>query len=316
VVGTGTGPLRYQWQKDGLDLLPSASVTGSTTATLTLLNAQADSQGSYRCIVSNTVGTTTSQDAALTVLPTQEASVFSIYPPVVRTGELVRVQGSHLNWTTRVHMVSGSGSQLVANVVRISPEELLITAPAAAAGQTLPLVITTRHSSITTVQQVSYSTAAQNNSFATARVLLPTDTSITGDNTSFTGETDEPRHALPANYAYPSEYDAVKSAWFQWRPTMSGTYLLTTAGSRFNTRLAVYAGSSLPALTLLGSNDDADPNLRPRTSQLSLYVTSGETYYFVLDGFDYSYFDLAAFRTQYVREYGPYVLAVTRRPGG
>ena len=36
VTATGTAPLSYQWQKDGVDLTDGGSITGATTATLTI----------------------------------------------------------------------------------------------------------------------------------------------------------------------------------------------------------------------------------------------------------------------------------------
>jgi pectate lyase len=61
VVATGTAPLAYQWYKDG------AFVAGATAATLTLNNAQTTQSGSYTVIVSNNVGSTTSDAAAVAV---------------------------------------------------------------------------------------------------------------------------------------------------------------------------------------------------------------------------------------------------------
>jgi hypothetical protein len=62
VVATGTGPLRYQWQKDG-EPVPSA-----TNATLSLPAVTSALAGAYRVVVTNTLGTATSTPATLTVL--------------------------------------------------------------------------------------------------------------------------------------------------------------------------------------------------------------------------------------------------------
>jgi len=61
VVATGTGPLSYQWQKDGV------AIAGATNATLNLTNANAATAGAYRVVVTNSGGSTTSSAAALTV---------------------------------------------------------------------------------------------------------------------------------------------------------------------------------------------------------------------------------------------------------
>lgn len=62
VVASGTGPLSYQWQKDGVAL------TGATSASLNVTNATVSA--SYRVVVTNVAGSVTSGSATLTVRPT------------------------------------------------------------------------------------------------------------------------------------------------------------------------------------------------------------------------------------------------------
>ena len=61
VVAAGTGPLTYQWQKDGV------AIAGAAGAFLTVANATASA--SYRVVISNSAGSVTSSAAALTVRP-------------------------------------------------------------------------------------------------------------------------------------------------------------------------------------------------------------------------------------------------------
>ena len=58
----GAEPLRFQWRRNGLDL------PGETNATLTIASAQPPDAGDYSVDISNSVGTTTSVPALLTVL--------------------------------------------------------------------------------------------------------------------------------------------------------------------------------------------------------------------------------------------------------
>ena len=67
VTSTGTAPLSYQWQKDGEDLTDGGSITGATTATLTITGVMESDEGGYRCVVSNAVGKENSNAAVLTV---------------------------------------------------------------------------------------------------------------------------------------------------------------------------------------------------------------------------------------------------------
>ncbi len=57
----GTAPLYYQWRKNG------APILGATATTLTLNNVTTNAAASYTLVVTNTVGSTTSSPAVLTV---------------------------------------------------------------------------------------------------------------------------------------------------------------------------------------------------------------------------------------------------------
>ncbi|MFL6333458.1 MAG: immunoglobulin domain-containing protein [Pyrinomonadaceae bacterium] len=61
VIATGTAPLSYQWYKDG-SLIP-----GATSSSLSLSNVQHADEGGYSVVVSNAVGTATSNTATLSV---------------------------------------------------------------------------------------------------------------------------------------------------------------------------------------------------------------------------------------------------------
>ena len=67
VTATGTQPLSYQWQKNGVDLVDGGSISGSATPTLTITNLQFSDAGQYLVVVSNAYGTATSAAATLGV---------------------------------------------------------------------------------------------------------------------------------------------------------------------------------------------------------------------------------------------------------
>ncbi|HTD65543.1 MAG TPA: immunoglobulin domain-containing protein, partial [Candidatus Limnocylindria bacterium] len=69
VAATGTGPLTYRWRRNGTNLANGGSFGGTTTPTLTVLNAQLAQSGAYSVLVSNTAGTVVSASAQLTVIP-------------------------------------------------------------------------------------------------------------------------------------------------------------------------------------------------------------------------------------------------------
>jgi glucose/arabinose dehydrogenase len=66
VAASGQAPLSYQWQRDGADI-PDA-----TDSTYTLPSAQlSDNGATFRCVVSNSIGSVTSNSATLTVTSDQ-----------------------------------------------------------------------------------------------------------------------------------------------------------------------------------------------------------------------------------------------------
>lgn len=67
VAATGTAPLSFQWQKNGVNLVDGTKVAGSTTSTLKLSSIQSADAGNYSVLVSNSAGSTASATAALTV---------------------------------------------------------------------------------------------------------------------------------------------------------------------------------------------------------------------------------------------------------
>jgi uncharacterized repeat protein (TIGR03803 family) len=69
VEAGGDGPLAYQWQENGTNLMDGGKLSGSTTPTLTLASVTAANAGAYSVIVSNALDVVSSPSAALTVVP-------------------------------------------------------------------------------------------------------------------------------------------------------------------------------------------------------------------------------------------------------
>lgn len=114
---------------------------------------------------------------------------------------------------------------------------------------------------------------SSNDSFANRTAFPATGGSLSGSNAGATRETGEPSHAGSV---------ASKSVWYTWTATASGAVTLSTAGSSFDTVLAVYTGSAVGSLTLVASNDDG-PNTT--TSLVAFSATLGTTYQIAVDGY-------------------------------
>jgi len=87
-----------------------------------------------------------------------------------------------------------------------------------------------------------------------------------------TAEAGEPSHAGSG----PNQ-----SIWYQWTAPESDTYTISTAGSDFDTVLAVYTGTSVSTLTEICSNDDYGD----LTSRVLFSAIQGTTYSIAIDAY-------------------------------
>lgn len=91
---------------------------------------------------------------------------------------------------------------------------------------------------------------APDNDYFTNRLAFPLGVArVRDNNVRTTKEPGERTHAFNAGG---------KSVWWSWVAPSNGLYRLDTTGSSFDTLLAVYTGSALNALTLVGEHD-GDP---------------------------------------------------------
>ncbi len=91
VAASGTGPLSYQWQRNGANI-PGATLSSYTINTV----SQTDSGAKFRVIVSNNFGSATSNEAVLTVTPNQPPQGNITSPSVgakYRAGETIQYAG-------------------------------------------------------------------------------------------------------------------------------------------------------------------------------------------------------------------------------
>lgn len=119
--------------------------------------------------------------------------------------------------------------------------------------------------------------APANDDFANATVLSGSSISQGPDsNAGATKEVGEPDHAGDPGGA---------SVWYKWIAPDHGTVIITTAGSGFDTLLAVYTGHPVSALTRVTANND-DPSVGCCTSRVRFTAISGTTYRIAVDGFE------------------------------
>ena len=115
---------------------------------------------------------------------------------------------------------------------------------------------------------------ASNDTFAEAKILGPAiPATATGTTAGATKEAGEPAHGSGGPFS---------SLWFRLDADRTGIVTLSTAGSAFDTVLAVYKGSELGKLTKLAANNDAGVGIR--TSLLQFSMVAGTTYFIAIDG--------------------------------
>ena len=95
---------------------------------------------------------------------------------------------------------------------------------------------------------------------------------ILATNTETGREPGEPNHAGVLGGA---------SVWWTWTAPATGTAIVDTRNSNFDTVLAAYTGTSVTSLTAVASNDDG-PGLQ---SRISFGTVAGQTYAIAVDGF-------------------------------
>ncbi len=123
-----------------------------------------------------------------------------------------------------------------------------------------------------------------NDHFAQATVIEPDAAAgphgftVGGDNENASSEPGEPDHGHTSYGA------AFHSLWWSWTAPRSGPASLNTCGSTFDTRLGVYTGTAVDALTeVVGNNDSTDGPCPGLLSSVTFDAVSGTTYHFAVD---------------------------------
>ena len=122
-------------------------------------------------------------------------------------------------------------------------------------------------------------TPPANDNFANAQTLIGCAGSVTGTSFGATSEAGEPSHD-PTDTSSLSPNHTV---WYSWQAPASISTTITTAGSDFDTILAVYTGTTLGSLTRITFNDDVQNGVI-HTSSVTFNATAGTVYMIAVDG--------------------------------
>ena len=116
--------------------------------------------------------------------------------------------------------------------------------------------------------------AAANDAFASAQLLDGDAPIYTTTNANATAEPGEPSHFTGANR---------KSLWYRFIAPRDGTFQVSAYSTGADTVLAVYTGSSVDALTLIGRNDDTGPGGANINANVQWQATEDHVYHIALD---------------------------------
>ncbi len=110
-----------------------------------------------------------------------------------------------------------------------------------------------------------------NDLFSARQVISGPSGTVFGSNLHAIGEPGEPAF----------DGGARCSVWYSWTAPANGRFSFSTAGSSFNTELALMTGDSIPTLVFIVFNDNDSPN---ETSRLDFTAVAGTRYQFLVKG--------------------------------
>src|SRR6185503_6779754 len=146
-----------------------------------------------------------------------------------------------------------------------------ITATVPAGANTGPISVAAPNGTAVSATPFTITTGPANDAFADAQLLSGPVAILAGRNLGATKEAGEPNHAGNTGG---------RSVWYRWSAPGNGDWIVDTAGSGFDTTLAVYTGSTVGNLTLVAGNDDIRPD---RTSRVNFNALSGTVYSIAVD---------------------------------
>lgn len=132
------------------------------------------------------------------------------------------------------------------------------------------------NSSATVTINDNDSTMSLNDNFADRTVITGSTATVIGNNRYATTEASEPN---------PGGSSGIRSLWWSWTASASGSVTISTAGSNFDTTLGVYTGTSLDALQIVAENDDENYNAGVSTSVVTFNAVAGTTYQILANGY-------------------------------
>lgn len=263
VLGAGTGPLKYQWQRSFDPMGVWDDLPGKTTNKLVIAKIQLEDDAFYRCKVDNVLLEPAFSDPIdLDVNPIPGATITDFFPVVGRTGDLVRVRGTNMKYVKSATIGSAT-----APVVFENDTSVLLTVPAGATLNSPVLVrLQTKRVQTESVSSFTRRAIASNDDPTEATILTGRAITYIGTNVDFAVSDDFPDAAADG------------TAWFWWRAPSSELFRFSV-NADFDSTLSVYDGDITEPELITGGNYIASSG-----ELISVNVVANRDYYIAVAG--------------------------------
>jgi hypothetical protein len=266
VVGSGSAPLKYQWQKHNGGTW--TDIKGKTAAKMTIAKVQLSDSAQYRCVVNNALNEpATSTPLNLQVQEIPEAIITDFVPAKARGGEKVRVLGTNIKYVKAAKI-----GELNASFVIESPTSMLITVPGGAPLESVPeeqrkIQLQTKNYTHISAQPFTRTLNYANNGYDNATILTGVRIIAEGDNTDFTSS---------EGGGFVGD---VQTACYWWTAPKTNNYAVV-ASCFFDASLMIYRGTPFA----LGVREKAISFINRYTESLTFNAVEGQNYVIVVAG--------------------------------
>ena len=266
VVGSGSAPLKYQWQKHNGGTW--TDIKGKTAAKMTIAKVQLSDSAQYRCVVNNALNEpATSTPLNLQVQEIPEATVSAFVPAKARAGEKVRVIGTNIKYVKGAKI-----GGVTASFVIESPTSVLLTVPGGAPLESVPsserkIQLQTKNYTHDSEQPFTRTPSYSNNGFANATILTGARVTVEGDNTGF--PSDEGGSFVGDKHA----------ACYWWTAPKTNNYAVV-ASCFFDASLTIYKGTPFA----VGAREKDISIINVYTESLTFIAEAGKDYLIVVSG--------------------------------
>jgi hypothetical protein len=274
---TGTGLATYQWYFQPPAAAQPTALTGQTGSTLTIFPMSSATQGNYTVKVTSGNQTLTSSIAEVDLAQPPNITLQPAGQSVqIGANVSLRVAANgtgpfNWQWLLNGALISGATNStysILAAQPLNSGSYQVVVGNSTAFVKSAPAAV---------MVQAGNGTVQTADNFADRIAINPLLGPVYGNNANATAESGEPSYNGNPNI------QPAKSIWYTWTASFTGVISLTTAGSDFDTVMAVYTGTNLAHLTRVASDDDSGGFF---TSLVNFNVTAGTTYQITVDGFN------------------------------